>query len=140
MNTICVHFARGTCRFGSDCYKSHEISSPTSSPKEISWRRRSSQSLSPPSSPRFSSFVTPQKSREPCRFFNRGTCWKGVACPFSHSQSPESSDPQVRPFQSDSFRKITEVEFQNRNSLPSVDISQKRKLCVTTSCILPRVT
>jgi RNA-binding, Nab2-type zinc finger len=137
MNTLCVHFARGACRYGSDCRKSHEIAHRPSSPADLPWRRSSSQSPSPPSFPRFSSFAS-SRPRTPCRYFDRGGCRDGDACIFSHSHSPEQTGSQVTVSDPSPPKNITEVDFQNHTLSPNYKTPAKRKPYATMERAVPK--
>jgi len=68
LNVVCVHYQKGSCRFGSQCRQLHL---PKGDPA-LNQRSVVTLGLGP---------------FGPCKFFEQGNCTKGAACTFSHITS-----------------------------------------------------
>ena len=93
--TICEFYKHGTCRFGENCLFLHPRS-PSGTPASRSGARLGLDPLSVqdhlPSSPSPSSV-----SFGSCKFYARGICNKGEACPFPHPGAVVSKTTPVPP-------------------------------------------
>jgi hypothetical protein len=90
----------GGCRYGTDCWFSHDIpSGSTNTSQQGIIGHSTSHSTSPSTSPR----MTPRPSHGPlqsdgkrpgyCHEFQRGSCMRGASCHFLHEKDPASEKP-----------------------------------------------
>ncbi|TBU30635.1 hypothetical protein BD311DRAFT_690392 [Dichomitus squalens] len=83
VTTVCGFYRQGTCRFGDSCLFSH----PSSSSGHLS---NGTDTLAAPATrPTANTIVSYRALSESttfgsCKFYARGACNKGTACPFSH--------------------------------------------------------
>lgn len=99
-NHVCIHYQRGSCRFGSQCRQLHPAErnnalafGPATEPDHAPGRHSTSQVPHPRNPSTFG----------PCKFFEQGNCAKGVACSFAHILSSDSNghvNPFASPFKS----------------------------------------
>lgn len=88
----CIFYSQGLCRYGESCRDSHGSASPTASSAPQTPTKSPIVRFGmggPPPSP------VPTSPFGPCKFFARGFCKEGKACPFPHIGDPGPAPAKV---------------------------------------------
>lgn len=91
LNSVCVHYQRGSCRFGDRCAQLHNVVDGNTFPKPLTDTsdlcQKDPQTIVP------ASFTF-----GPCKFFSQGNCANGTTCPFLHIKSDKNTAAHLNPF------------------------------------------
>lgn len=91
LNSVCVHYQRGSCRYGGLCTQLHSAAEGNT-PQKPSANTSDLCQKDPPTAPLISFAFGP------CKFFGLGNCAKGATCPFLHVASGTNTAAHVNPF------------------------------------------
>jgi hypothetical protein len=118
----CVFFQRGTCKFGSTCKQTHDLSTAPTPPRDL---------------------VTDTRPNVFCTFFLRNACYKGAACPFSHNadtKSPNIVHAEVESTLKDGYPHQKAIETVTSRVSPSRTVIAGADIVFDDGATISRIT